>query len=156
VERREVSALSPQFLTSLQANAPDLVRRLAFDAAGLKRCTEHVQEFDDVVVTKRVLSGFPRPVLSLEIEFRVPQPIGLRADRLLASELQVSRSLLQRLEKAARIIEVPPGSSLRRPLRDGMRVTIDASALPDGSIDLASGPSDSRHSDRRAGATGRH
>jgi hypothetical protein len=141
VERREVSAIRPEFLASLQANEPELVRRLAFDVAGLKRWTDHVQEFDDVRVDKRVLSERPRPVLSLEIECRVPWQIGLRADRLLASELQLSRSCLQRLEKAAQVRTVSPGLNLRRSLRDGMRLVIDVSSLPEASVDLAAGTS---------------
>lgn len=141
VERREVSAISPDVLLSLQANEPELVQRLAFDVAGLKRWTDHVQEFDDVLVDKRVLTERPSRVLSLEIECMVPWQIGLRADRLLASELQLSRSCLQRLERAARIRTVPPGSNLRRSLRDGLRLVIDVSSLPDGSIELAAGTS---------------
>ena len=141
VERREVSAIDPDVLLSLQVNEPALVQRLAFDVAALKRWTDHVQKFDDVVVDKRVLSEKPRCVQSLEIECRVPRQIGLRADRLLASELQLSRSCLQRLEKAARIHAVPPGVNLRRSLRDSTRLIIDASSLPDGSIDRAAGTS---------------
>src|SRR5262249_32014837 len=83
VERREVSALGRQFLLSLQANDPDLVRGLAFDVAGLKRRTGHVQEFDDVLVTKRVLSESLRPVLLLGD--RVPGAPTDRAARRSAS-----------------------------------------------------------------------
>jgi hypothetical protein len=142
VERREVSALGRQVLLSLQANDPDLVRGLAFDVAALKRWTGHVQEFDDVLVTRRVLSESLRPVLLLEIECRVPRPIGLRADRLLASELRLSRSSIQRLATAAQIHTVPPGVDLRRPLRDGLRLIIGAASLPEGSIDHAAGAND--------------
>jgi hypothetical protein len=139
VERREVSALDPEFLRALQANEPDLVRSLAFDVAALKRWTADVAEFDDVSVTRRVLSEGARPVLLLEIECLVPRQIGLRADRLLAGELQVSRGCIQRLEKAGQIRTGPPGSTLRRSLRDGLRLIIDASSMPDRSIDLAAG-----------------
>jgi len=128
---------------SLQANDPDLVCGLAFDVAGLKRWTQHVQEFDDVLVTKRVLSESLRPVLLLDIECLVPRKIGLRADRLLASELRLSRSSIQRLAKAAQI-RVPPGFDLRRPLRDGMRLIIGAASIPESSIDHAAGPSSLR------------
>jgi hypothetical protein len=130
-ERREVSALDRKVLLSLQANDPDLVHSLAFDVAGLKRWTTRVQEFDDVWVTRRVLSEGVQPVLRLEIECRVPQRIGLRADRLLASELRLSRSAIQRLVKAAQILTVPAGVDLRRPLRDGLRLIVDASAIPE-------------------------
>lgn len=137
---REVAALGRQFLLSLQANDPDLVRSLAFDAAGLRRWTGHVQEFDDVLVSKRVLSESLQPVARLEIECRVPRPIGLRADRLLARELRLSRSSIQRLAKAEQIRTVPPGLDLRRPPRDGMRLIIAAASLPESAIDRAAGP----------------
>lgn len=126
-----------QFLLSLQANDPDLVRSVAFDVAALKRWTAHVQEFDDVLVTSHVLSVSVRPVLRLEIECRVPRQIGLRADRLLASELRLSRSVIQRLARAAQIQTVPTGFDLRRPLRDGLRLIIDAASLPGGGVDHA-------------------
>lgn len=139
VERREVSTLDRHFLLSLQANDPDLVRGLAFDVAGLKRWTGQVQETDDVLVTRRVLSQSVQPVRLLEIECRVPQPVGLRADRLLASELRLSRSAIRRLATAAQILTVPPGVDLRRPLRDGLRLIIGAASLPASSIDHAAG-----------------
>lgn len=135
VERREVSALDRKVLLPLQANDPDLVRDLAFDIAALKRWTRRVQEFDDVdvLVTKRVIAESLRPVSRLEIECRVPRPIGLRADRLLASELRLSRSSIRGLA----ILTAPPGVDLRRPLRNGMRLTIGAASLPESSIDHA-------------------
>jgi hypothetical protein len=136
VERREVAALDRKVLLSLQANDPDLVRDLAFEIAGLKRWTTHVQEFDDVLVAKRVLAESLRPVSLLEIECRLPRPIGLRADRLLASELRLSRSSIRRLAEAAQILS-SPGVDLRRPLRDGMRLIIGAASLPERSIDHA-------------------
>lgn len=137
VERRDVSALDPQYLLSLQTNEPALVRRLAFDGTALRRWTGRVQEFDDVLVTRTVLSRSKRP-LRLEIDCRVPEPTGLRIDRLLASELRLSRSCIQRLEKSARIVAVPRGSTLRQPVRDGMRLAIDASSIPDRSLCLCS------------------
>ena len=141
VERREVAALGRQFLLSLQANDSDLVRGFAFDVAGLKRWTAQVQEFDDVLVTRRVLSESLRPVLLLEIECLVPRQIGLRADRLLASELRLSRSSIQRLAEAAQITTVPAGFDLRRSLRDGVRLIISAASIPESSVDNAVGRS---------------
>ncbi len=145
VERREVSGLDLEFLLSLEGNDPDLGRDLAFDIAGLKRWTGHVQEFDDVLVIKRVLAESLRPVSLLEIECRVPQPIGLRADRLLASELRLSRSSIRRLA----ILTAPPGVELRRPVRDGLRLIIGAGALPESSISAASGRDDRATSHRQ-------
>jgi hypothetical protein len=137
VERREVSAVGRQLLLSLQANDADLVRDLVFDVAGLKRWAAQVREFDNVVVTKRVLSESVRPVALLEIECQVPRQIGLRADRLLAGELRLSRRSIEKLATAAEIRTVPPGFDLRRPPRDGLRLIISAASLPESSIDHA-------------------
>ncbi len=140
VERREVSTLDRQYLLALQANDPDLVRALAYTAAVLKRWTDKVQEFDDVQVTKRVIEeSRALPVLRLEIECRVPYPIGLRTDRLLASELRLSRSAIQRLAKAAQIQTAPEGVDLRRPLRDGLRLILDTATIPGSVIEHATG-----------------
>lgn len=126
VERREVGTLNREYLQALQSNDPTLVRTLAFDIAALKRWTDRVQESEDVLVTKRVLEE-PRqlPVLTLEIECRVPHPISLRTDRLLAGKLRLSRSAVQRMAKAGMIRTVPEGADLRRPVRDGMRVIVE-------------------------------
>ncbi|MFO1159852.1 MAG: DUF1062 domain-containing protein [Reyranellaceae bacterium] len=139
VERREVSTIEPGSLTSLQANEPDVARRLAFDLAALRRWTGRVQEFDDVVVSKAVLAQSTVRPQRLEIVCVIPEPIGLRLDRLLATELQVSRSCIQGLEKCQQLFTSPQGPTLRRPPRDGMRVVIDTSSIPDSSVCLAVG-----------------
>ena len=135
VERREVAALDRPFLSSLQVNDPDLAAGLAFDVAGLKRWTDQVQEFEDVVVNRYMLSESVRPVLRLEIECRVLRQTGLRTDRLLANELRLSRSSIRKLAKAGRLLMVPPAFDLRRSPRDGLRLIIDATSLPESSLD---------------------
>ncbi|TAJ97493.1 MAG: DUF1062 domain-containing protein [Reyranella sp.] len=132
VERRAVGTLDREYLRALQSNDPTLVRTLAFDVAALKRWTDRMQEFDDVLVTQCVLEEPRRmPVLRLEIECRVPHPIGLRTDRLLASELRLSRSAVRRMAKAGMIRTVPEGADLRRLVRDGMQVVVEtAQAVP--------------------------
>lgn len=139
VERREVSSLGRPLLQSLQTNDPDLVHRLAFDVASLRRWTAEVREFDDVLVARQVLSEGTRPFRRLEIECRVPLATGLRADRLLASELGLSRSAIRKLERSSQLVTGPPGVDLRRPLRDGLRLTIDTAPLPEGGVEHAAG-----------------
>lgn len=144
VERREVATLDRQYLLALQANDPALVRDLAYNAAALKRWTDRVQEFDDVLVTKRVLEAARvLPVRRLEIECQVPHPIALRADRLLAGELRLSRSAIQKMAKAAQIQTVPEGVDLRRPPRDGLRLILDAASIPESTIDHLAGSNSS-------------
>jgi len=131
LERRHVRAIDRQFLTSLQSNEPRLVRRLAFDVGELKRRSERVEEFDDARVIRNVLSAAIAPARWLEILCAVPEPTGLRVDRLLASELGVSRSWIRRLEETAALAMLPQGVRLRQPVRDGMRFVVGLAAAGD-------------------------
>jgi hypothetical protein len=68
----------------------------------------------------------------LDILCTVPEPVGLRVDRLLANELGLSRSCIQRLERSGALVALPKGPRLRRAVRDGMRLLIasrDVAAL---------------------------
>jgi hypothetical protein len=134
LERQHVRTIDPQFLMALRANEPALVRRLAFDVEQLKRRAGRVEEFDDVRVIKDVLAENTMPMRRLEILCAVPEPTGLRVDRLLASELHVSRSWIRRLEKAEELVVLPEGSRLRRTVRDGTRLVMTLSAASDSSI----------------------
>jgi len=124
LERRPVRTIEPDFLTALHTSEAVLTRRLAFDVEGLKRSAGRVEEFDDALVIKDVLSEGAMPARRLEILCRVPEPVGLRLDRLLANELQLSRSRIQSLAKAGDLVVFPSVSSLRRPVRDGMQLVL--------------------------------
>jgi hypothetical protein len=122
LERRSVRTIEQGFLTALCTSDAELTRRLAFDVEGLRRSAGRVEEFDDALVIKAVLSDSTMPRRQLEILCCVPEPVGLRLDRLLANELRLSRSRIQGLAKAGHLVVFPPGSQLRRPVRDGMRL----------------------------------
>ena len=121
LERRPVRTIEPDFLAALHTSEAALTRRLAFDIEGLRRSAARVEEFDDALVTRAVLSASTMP-RQLEILCRVPEPVGLRLDRLLANELGLSRSRIQNLAKSGDLVVLPPESSLRRPVRDGTRL----------------------------------
>lgn len=132
LERRLVQTIDPQFLMSLRANDPALARRLASDAKDLRPRAGHVEMFDDAVVLKSVLSQSIMPA-RLEILCIVPEPTGLRLDRLLATELQLSRSQIRSLEKTRDLVVMNEGSrALRKPARDGLRLTINLCSTRDG------------------------
>lgn len=125
LERQPVRSVEPGLLASLHSSASTLTRRLAFDVEGLRRCAGRVEEFDDAQVIKAVLSQSTMPARQMEILCSVPEPVGLRVDRLLANELQLPRSRIQRLAKAGELVAFPQGSHLRRTVRDGMRLVIN-------------------------------
>ena len=132
LERRHVRTIDPLLLMSLRANDPELVRRLAFDAENLRRKVGLVEKFDDVVVRKEVLTESMTPVRWLKILCAVPETTGLRVDRLLATELRLSRSRIRSLQNTGDLAVSPEGSRmLRIAVRDGMRVTIALSEAYD-------------------------
>lgn len=133
LERRSVGTIDPRFLAALQANDPDLVRRLAFDVEDLRRRQERVEEFAQVLVQKHVLSQATPPARRLEIRLAAPEPTGLRADRLLATELGLARDRIRDLwEKGRLVASADSARVLRRPVRDRMCFALDLSQEPDG------------------------
>jgi hypothetical protein len=125
LERRQVRSSDPSLLTALRANDPQLARRLAFDAEGLRRQAGRIEASGDVAVVKEVLSASTAPPHRLEVVCAVPHPIALRMDRLLATELHLSRNRVGRLEEDGSLAVSPGGANtLHRPVRDGMRLTI--------------------------------
>jgi hypothetical protein len=77
------------------------------------------------VVAKEVLSGNTAQPRELQILCVVPYAIALRLDRLLADELQLSRSRIQALEKSGALVTSPSASRvLRKSVRDGMTLLI--------------------------------
>jgi hypothetical protein len=124
LERRPVRTIDQDFLAALCASDAVLTRRLAFDVEALGRSAGRVEEFDDARVIESVLSESTLPTRQLEILCRVPEPVGLRLDRLLANELRLSRSRIRELATAGALAVFPSGSRLRRPVRDGMRLVL--------------------------------
>ena len=129
LERQPVSTIDPELLAALQASDPDLSRRLAFDVATLRNASR-VEHFDDVIVRKETVSGCAGSPRRLQITCVVPEPTGLRVDRLLSTELRLSRSRIQNMQDGGHLAACPGG--LRRPLRHGLRVRIDLLGVHDG------------------------
>ena len=127
LERRHVSAIDPAVLVSLQANDLELSRRLAFEMLPRGREAEHA---GDAIVRKDVVSGSARLADWLEIACVLTETTGLRLDRLLATELDLSRGRIQALLETGRLAACPSG--LRKPLRNGLQVRIDLRGVCDG------------------------
>ena len=127
LERRHVSTIDPHLLASLQANDPELSRRLAFETLPRKLKVEH---FDDAPCARKSCPGAHAPLGRLEIVCVVAETTGLRVDRLLSTELRLSRSRIQSMQNAGHLAACPGG--LRRPLRNGLQVRIDLRGVHDG------------------------
>ncbi|MDL2400800.1 DUF1062 domain-containing protein [Rhizobium mayense] len=126
-ERRTVHDLAPSTLEALQRSDPDWVRAQEFDLDGLKRKAKRIEEPPDVIIRK-VARNEPSEWTVLDIEISVEFPMNLRLDRLLASELPISRSRIQALHDGGRLkAQSGRDDFLRHRPKDGMRITLDLS-----------------------------
>lgn len=130
-ERQTVRDINPIILEALQSNDPQWIRAEAFNLDALRRKSQRVDEFDDFHIEKTILHEADNWT-TLEIELSVSFPTSTRLDRLLSSELQVSRSRLQKLHDAGIVQALPDrADAMRRRIRTGTRVAIDLSAEAD-------------------------
>lgn len=124
-ERRNVRDIDPAVLDALQSNDPQWIRREAFNLDALRRSSPRIDEFPEVGIAREVQHE-PPDWTKLEIELIVPLPTSTRLDRLLASELGVSRSRLQALHDGGTLRTNPDRADiLRRRLKTGTQVTLD-------------------------------
>lgn len=124
-ERRNVRDIDPEVLDALQSNDPQWIRTEAFNLDALRRSSPRVDEFPEVEIAREVQHE-PPDWTKLEIELIVPLPTSTRLDRLLASELGVSRSRLQALHDGDTLRTNPDRADiLRRRLKTGTQVTLD-------------------------------
>lgn len=130
-ERRNIRDITPEVLEALHANDPDWIRAEAFDLDALRRKSQRIDEFPDYIITKQLLNETVDWKL-LEIEFVVVYPVSVRLDRLLASELGLSRSRLNALHENALLRSDPDRPDiLRRRVGNGIRIRLDLSGQAD-------------------------
>ncbi|MDX3973975.1 DUF1062 domain-containing protein [Shinella sp.] len=130
-ERQTIRDIDPMTLDALQSNDRHWIRRHAFDIAALRHKATRIDTFAENDVDKATISVSPAWSL-LEISFSVPTAASIRLDRLLASELGLSRTRLHALYGAGKLrLDPDRKDALRRPPKDGGQVIIDASGLPD-------------------------
>lgn len=126
-ERQNVRDIDPAVLGALHANDPDWIRAETFNLEALRQKSRTIDEFDEFEVRKQLLRDAPAWE-RLEIELSVPLPTRLRLDRLLSSELGMSRSQLNALRDRGLLRTDPDRADiLRRRVRNGMRITMDLS-----------------------------
>jgi hypothetical protein len=123
IERRTARDLESAMLAAFEANDPALVKRFAFDVAALRRSSHRVAEFGEVEVRKELLCGTrdASTATLLEISLVVPIQVSLRLDRLLATELRLSRSRIAALADAGRL---RADAALGKAVRDGSRIEV--------------------------------
>ncbi|WFU10213.1 DUF1062 domain-containing protein [Rhizobium sp. CB3090] len=130
-ERQAIRDLNPPTLEALQGNDPEWIRAREFDLDALRRKAQRVDEFADADVQREVL-GETDSGSVLEIDLAIALPFSMRLDRLLASELGISRSRLQALHERAKLLLHPDCADImRRRIKDGTRVVVDLSGEAD-------------------------
>jgi len=126
-ERQTIRDLNPPTLEALQGNDPEWIRAREFDLDALRRKARRIDEFADADVQRETLSEPDRWTM-LEINLAVTLPFNSRLDRLLASELCVSRSRLQALHQDAKLrVHADRADAMRRRIKNGSRIVIDLS-----------------------------
>jgi hypothetical protein len=122
-ERRNVRDIDPLVLDAMHRSDPDWVRSQEFDIEALRRRTQQVDECADFDIGKEALAETAGSPETLEIELLVPLPTSLRLDRLLTTELGLSRSRLHAFYDEGRLRVTPERKDvLRRRIRDGMQI----------------------------------
>lgn len=131
LERQNIRTIDPAILDALQSNDPDWIRAETFNLEALRRKSQRVDEFADFEITKEIQQDVPEWT-RLEIELTVPFPISIRLDRLLASELKLSRSRLQSLHESG-MLRTNPGQAdlMRRRIRNAVLVVVDLATEAD-------------------------
>ncbi|MDP9811549.1 hypothetical protein J2W42_004413 [Rhizobium tibeticum] len=130
-ERKNARDIDSVVLEALQSNDPHWVRAETFNLEALKKKSQRIDEFASFEIRKELLREDPGWI-RLEIELSVPFSASMRLDRLLASELQISRSKLRALNESGLLqANSDRTDMLRRRIKDGLRITIDLSNLDD-------------------------
>lgn len=129
-ERQNVRDISPSVLEALQSNDPHWIRAETFNLEALRRKAQRVDEFPEFDIDKTIMGEPPDWAKGdwtrAEIELAVPFMTSIRLDRLMASELGLSRSRLQTLHDGGALRTNSERSDiLRRRVKNGTQITID-------------------------------
>jgi hypothetical protein len=129
-ERQNVRDIAPAVLEALQSNDPLWIRAETFNIEALRRKSQRVDEFPEFDIEKTIMGEPPDwtrlDCTRVEIDLAVPYLTSIRLDRLLASELGLSRSRLQALLDGGALRANPDRTDiLRRRVKNGTRVAID-------------------------------
>ena len=124
-ERQNVREIDPRILEALHSNDPQWIWAEAFNMQALRRKSQRVDEFAEYDVAKGVVheAAFFK---TIEIELQVALPVNMRLDRLLATELKISRTRLQVLSDGGTIRMTSDESDvvMRRRIKTGVVISI--------------------------------
>ncbi|MEM7172802.1 MAG: DUF1062 domain-containing protein [Pseudomonadota bacterium] len=126
IERGFLYKIPGDQLQALQSNDSGLANSIALDLHGLKRHTSQIVQSPEIAVKKDLLSGGPEPWNRLQIHLAVQGPATIRLDRLLATQLSLSRGQIQKWIKTTRLSLAGHGSRpFKRIAQDGSVVQLE-------------------------------
>ena len=124
-ERQNVREIDPRILEALHSNDPQWIWAEAFNMQALRRKSQRVDVFPEYDVAKTVVheAAFFK---TIEIELQVALPVNMRLDRLLATELKISRTRLQVLSDGGTIRMTSDENDvvMRRRIKTGVVISI--------------------------------
>lgn len=121
--RTPASEVDPARLAAFHANDADEARAVAFDVARLVRAGARVEP-DAAIRVVRPDGDWPGPHAGgPAVRIELATPCDVRLDRLLATELGLSRTALVRAVESGSLRVEPGGAAhLRRAVTDGLRI----------------------------------
>jgi hypothetical protein len=133
-ERVAIDDIAPDAFQAIAHNDPDLARHYAFDRARLARHGLRLEESAAIAVRKVPQNGRQEDAALIEIALALSSPCRIRLDRLLSSELGISRSQLCTLHDSGALRASHATKPLRSPIVDGQSIAID---LGDAAVDAS-------------------
>jgi len=124
-ERQNVREIDLGILEALHSNDPQWIWAQAFNMQALRRKSQRIDEFAEYDVVKGIVheAAFFK---AIEIELQVALPVNVRLDRLLATELKISRTRLQLLSDLGTIrIASNKSDAMRRRIKTGIVISIN-------------------------------
>lgn len=139
-ERRAVTSISEADLQAMQRSDPSWVQLQEFDLASLLRYCDRIELRPEVCVAKSSMESMPGRWSTILLTIDAPRPTAQRLDRVLATELKVSRSCLQSMHRAGGLqIEPASRGGLKKLINGKLAVRFIASKLTDEHIMTLSG-----------------
>lgn len=117
LERRPVCDVDATDLQAMQDSDPDWVRAHEFDVTALKRHCAQLSHTPQVTLVRVTQQNATTDWSEITLQLKPQHPTGLRLERVICQGWQMSRSQLQKLERAGNIaIEPQTKNALKRPL----------------------------------------
>ena len=126
LERVTIGDIAPDEFQAIARNDPALAARHAFDRERLAHHSSRVENSSGVTIHKSLRGEYRHGATIIEIALAFALSCQIRLDRLLSSELGVTRSRLRALHDCGALRLSQAGrKALRSPAADGQSIAVD-------------------------------